>query len=259
MEASEWTRSKLTKFAGFMGRYPLIMAAIQCKWKPVPSFYWDMTPGPGLIYDGPDRIEGSPLIALEAFKRQSLLKVNCLFTEYEPDYAAQLTQIMAEKYSAWTDAERQRIKYSVQCIDHREILYGLRHEQMNNCSGYGLLYWDGLGENVYPADGFNPWLNRHSYHDLLLMASGTAPKRAGRERLDILLKTPRKRLAISYPVGDWEWIFGLGTNWTELPAKLSKKHELEFHSSDSKMGKHIIDLVSTTKAEREQRDQGRLW
>jgi hypothetical protein len=241
-----------------MLRYPPIAEAIQRLYRLKRWFYWDMTPGPGLIHTKTDPLEGSPLIALEAFRKQAGLKVNCLFTEYDADYADQLIQVLAQRYRGWTEAERLRVNYRVECIDHLKILGALRHQQMTDCSAYGLLYWDGLGENIYPAQMLNRWLAKHYYHDLLLMASGTAQKRAGRDRLDILLKTPRL-ISVSNPVSAFEWIFGLGTNWGELPKKLSKQNHLQFHSTDSKEGKRIIDIVSTTRAQREQRDQGWLW
>jgi hypothetical protein len=259
LTASEWTALKQDNFRSYLRAYSAIAAAIQRKatWRTPPWFYFELTVGSGLIDNGSDVIKGSPLIALEAFREQSDFRVDCLFVEINPSYAAELTAAVEAEYARWPIVDQQRIQYEIKCLDHRKILRTVD----NYRNAIGLLYWDGLGGDIFPAAELFQWLTDNPRHDLLVMASGTAQKRMGlgRPRLDALLTSmpTDATMWLTKPYGPWQWVFAMVSRWPALGKKLSGPFKL--HDAKSDLGKEILDTLATTKQERKQRDQPELW
>lgn len=263
LKASEWTTTgKQPSFKAYLSAYSCIINKMQHKpenqwmgrW-----LYFELTAGSGLIdCNGEEPIAGSPLIALRAFRAERGLEIHCLFVEWNPAYFQELKRVVEDEYSSWTDEERQRVTYQIQCRDHREVL----RELMYRCRyKMALVYWDGLGGDVYPTQELRQWLERNGRHDLLIMASGTAQKRMGRPRLDQLLEMRPAgcKVCLTRINDKWEWIFALMTRWPPLGNKLTGKDSLRFYDVDSATGKDILDTLGTTKKERETRHQPELW
>ena len=254
--ASAWTPQKQEIFGHFLRAYTSIAAAIQSKqgngwvkrW-----FYGELTAGSGLITNGDQLIHGSPLIALNTFANQTGFKVDCLFIEHNANYAFELNRCTASQYARFTPEQRSRLKYGLNCVDHRSVLANYR-SAINGCGPMGLLYWDGLGGDKYPTEDLREWLQFHRRHDLLVMASGTAQKRMGRIRLDEMLRNSPRPVWLTVPTGPWQWIFAFVTGWKELPAKLSRQG-FQLYRSDSLQGLRILDKLGTTCEERKERDQ----
>jgi hypothetical protein len=192
---------------------------------------------------------------MEAFREQPLFRVNCLFVEFNPSYTAELTAAIDAEYGGWPLVDQQRIHYEIKCLDHREIL--LARQTYSNAMG--LLYWDGLGGDIFPSAELRQWLTDNTRHDLLVMASATAQKRVGRPRIDALLASmpPELTVWLTSPCGPWHWIFAMASRWTPLGKKLSGPFKLR--DAKSLLGKQILDALATTSGEREQRDQLNLW
>jgi hypothetical protein len=257
LAASDWTALKQENFRSYLRGYSAIAAAIQRKtsWRTPPWFYFELTAGSGLIDNGNHVIKGSPLIALEAFREQPDFRVNCLFVEYNVNYASELNAAIIAEYAGWPLVDRQRIKYEIKCLDHRDILRTVNTYH----NAIGLLYWDGLGGDIFPADELRQWLTNNARHDLLVMASGTAQKRMGRPRLDALLASmPSESVVwLTSPCGPWQWVFALVSRWIPLGKKMSGPFKL--HDATSETGRQILYTLATTKEERAVREQPELW
>jgi hypothetical protein len=100
LEASNWTALKQENFRSYPRAYSAIAAAIQRKarWQTPPWFYFELTAGSGLIDNGNQVIKGSPLLALEAFREQPDFRVDCLFVEFNSNYAAELNAAIVAEY-----------------------------------------------------------------------------------------------------------------------------------------------------------------
>jgi hypothetical protein len=257
LTASEWTALKQDNFRSYLRAYSAIAAAIQRKatWRTPPWFYFELTAGSGLIDDGNTVIKGSPLIALEAFREQSDFRVDCLFVELNANYTAELNAAIVAEYAGWPLTDRQRIKYEIKCLDHREILRTVDIYR----NAIGLLYWDGLGGDIFPTAELRQWLTDNVRHDLLVMASGTAQKRMGRPRLDALLASMPSGSVVwlTSPCGPWQWVFALVSRWTLLGKKMSGPFKLRDATSET--GEQILDTLATTREERALREQPELW
>jgi hypothetical protein len=256
--ASAWTLQKQKLFGEFLAGYTSIAAAIQRKWGWVKRwFYFELTAGSALINDNDQVIQGSPLIALNIFANRPTFAIDCLFVEHDIGYVSELDRCTASQYARFTPEQQSRLKYSVNCVDHRSVLANYR-SAINGCGPMGLLYWDGLGGDIYPTEELREWLQFHRRHDLLVMASGTAQKRMGRPRLDEILRRSPRPVWLTAPTGPWQWIFAFVTGWEELPKKLSSKGFL-LYPSDSPQGRRILDQLGTTYQERIEREQPSLW
>lgn len=253
LHASEWTLLKQQAFADYIGVYAPIAAAIQRKHAWVHRwFYFELTAGSGAIQNGSGVIEGSPLLALQAFRQQPGFRVDCLFLEHIHGYADELARAVAALRDEWTEDDRARIRCEIHPYDHRDVLTQTERVQ-RGCGQMGLLYWDGLGRDLYPSHELRDWLNRNTRHDLLVMASGTAPKRMGRTRLDHMLLTAPRATWVSEPHGDWQWVFALATNWKPLAARFSAAG-LPLWSVASPRGLANLDKLGLTRGERSRRD-----
>lgn len=244
LNASPWTAIKQNIYAEGLRVYVAIANAIQKRhywagrW-----FYFDLTSGSGLINNGgAEPLEGSPLISLREFQAKGGFEVDCLFCEQDQARAAELDSILQGLSSQWSEHEPKRIHYKVEACDHGDLF-----KRLNIHNNYGLLYWDGMGGDIFPTGALSDWLKQHRFHDLLVMASGTAPKRRGTPRLDQLLKTvPRKYMWLSEPNGRWEWIFALFSNWSRV--EQTGRGRLIRH--DSYHGQEILNKLATTAEER---------
>jgi hypothetical protein len=254
--ASEWTELKQENFRSYMRAYSAIAAAIQRKatWQTPPWLYFELTAGSGLIDNGNVVIKGSPLIAMEAFREQPGFRVNCLFVESNSSYAMELTASVTAECAGWPLVDQRRIQYEIKCLDHREILRTVQTYR----NAMGLLYWDGLGGDIFPAAELRQWLIDNPRHDLLVMASGTAQKRMGRARLDALLASmlPDSTVWLTSPCGPWQSVFAMVSRWTALGKKLTGPFKL--HDANSPTGKEILDTLATTSRERRRRERRRI-
>lgn len=192
---------------------------------------------------------------MKAFREQPDFRVSCLFVEYNHSYAAELNAAISAERAEWPLADQQRINYEIKCLDHREILRTIDAHR----DAIGLLYWDGLGGDIFPADELRQWLTDNPRHDLLVMASGTAQKRMARPRLDALLASmPSGSIVwLTSPCGPWQWVFALVSRWIPLGQKMSGPFKLR--DATSEIGKQILDTLATTKEERALREQLDLW
>lgn len=243
--ASEWTPTKQEVLKLDLGGvYAPIAEAIQCRHSYVKDwFYADLTTGfPYSLWDG-QRIEGSFLIALNSFQLRHRLKAHCVFIERDPVRIASLDAMLDHVHR-----DRNRIGCDILETDHRLFLD--MQKLPDNCGPHGLLYWDGLGEDIFPAAELSRWLRKFTMHDLFVMISGTAPKRSGRERVDYLLgMMPKDRfLYLSKPQTKWHWIFALITGWQPLCRKFAD-YGLPLYRSDSREGKDILRGEAMTKVE----------
>lgn len=257
LRASEWTARKEEAFDAYITIYARIAAAIQAKhswagrW-----FYFELTAGSGLIDGDAGTIEGSPLLALRAFRRAGL-KVDCLFLEHNSAYEEELRRSVEALRSEWTEQECANVYCEIHPNDHRDVLL----ESERQYGRMGLIYWDGLGQDVYPSLELSSWLRRNPKHDLILMGSGTAPKRMGRARLDrAILTVPRETTWLSDTNGQWQWVFALATDWAPLAARLSTaKNGQPMFAATSPEGRAILDKIGLTRGERSvNRNQLRL-
>jgi hypothetical protein len=255
IKASEWTESKQESFLRYLQTYTAIAAAIQKKYNPWanPWDYIDLTAGTGFIQNGDHLIDGSALIALKTFRTQQSFTVKCSFIERDPSHYYLLVKALDAEKSHWSG--REKVSYTVFREDHRNMLVN----SIGRNRSMGLIYWDGLGEDVYPAKELAIFLNHNRRHDLLIMGSGTAPKRAGRTRLPrMLLTMPRNELWLSEPYTKWQWIFAFLTTWGELPNKISKS-SITLHRWDSKTGKKILRILASTTEDFERSGQLNLF
>ncbi len=255
MNASDWTPQKENAFREYLIVMATIVRAIEIKhgWD---WFYFDMTSGPGQIKNGDRLIKGSPLIALEVFNNTPGLQVGCLFTELDKDNSNQLSYNISCAQAEWSMEDHARIRVRAGCKDHKDILLGPRIDYK-----IGMLYWDGRGEHVYPAFEINYWLKRHPMHDVLAMASGTAPKRRGdTTRLDqLLLTVPKGRdVWLSDTHTKWQWIFALVTGWPHLARQISAAG-IPLYKADSPRGKQILRRLRLTKQELKDYEQPFLF
>ena len=147
------------------------------------------------------------------------------------------------------------VRWEAHCLDSREILSHPRPQR--ECGDYGLIYWDGLARDEYPGQQIAAWLRRPDNwaHDVLGMASATAPKRMGRERLDSLLTTAamngrrRRHGYVSDTHNAWGWTFSFVTGWPPLAERLGSP-EMQLHEFTSLRGQEILLELATTKKER---------
>jgi hypothetical protein len=258
LPTSDWTPLKEEAFRHDLEAYSAIVWMIQRKyptWGPL--FYLDLTAGTGWLQADSVLIKGGPLIALDVFQRTPRLAVQCLFVEQNPVYAQTLSTAIQEQIKDWSAIDRSRIRFEVKETDHRAIL---RDQTLAPHGSLGLLYWDGLGADIYPSLLLRHWLIEHPRHDLLIMGSGTAQKRTGRPRFDrMLLTVPRDHVWISEPNGSWGWIFAIGSNWEPLPKKFSDAG-IKLYSAFSEAGKAIRDTLGLTKSQRRtNHNQISLW
>jgi hypothetical protein len=245
---SDWTPHKEEFFRRASEAYAATVAMIQRKypsWGPL--FDFDLTAGTGWLQANGGVIKGSPLIALEVFRKTPRLAVQCLFVEQNPAYAQTLSTAIQEQIKNWSVIDRSRIKVELKAVDHRSIL---RDFALAPHGSLGLLYWDGLGADIYPSLLLRYWLTEHPKHDLLIMGSATAQKRTSRPRFDrMLLTVPRDHVWVSEPNGSWGWIFAIGTNWEPLPKKFSDAG-IKLYPAFSEAGKAIRDTLGLTKSQR---------
>jgi hypothetical protein len=246
--ASDWTPRKQEAFRRMITIYARIARAIQLKHRAGRWFYFEPTAGSGDLLFGDDVIAGSPLIAAEAFN-MAKLEVDCLFVECDEDRCVSLRTAVQR-----VAPTNEQVRWEVHCCDSREILNHPRPQR--ECGDYGLIYWDGLARDEYPAEQVAAWLRRNWAHDVLGMASATAPKRMGRERLDSLLTTAtmsagRRRYGyVSDTHHAWGWMFSLVTGWPVLAGRLSSP-EMQLHDFVSVRGREILLELGTTKRERQ--------
>lgn len=261
LRVSEWTPVKQRAFTHGISVYAAIAAAIQAnngwvrRW-----FYMEPTAGSGELDSDEGVIDGSPLIALKAFRAQPNLEIDCLLIEHDPGRAACLRETVRELRASWNEDEHNRVRCEVHEIDSRDVL-SRRSRVGLDCGPMGLVYWDGLGSDVYPTSELSGYLKCNRKHDLLVMASANAPKRAGigRERLDEMIRSvPRRHVYLSDTNGQWEWTFALATNWEPLAGKLFRRG-IHFHSIESPIGREILDKIGTTAGERKRRDRPTLF
>jgi hypothetical protein len=262
LEVSDWTPAKQTRFARFISGYTNIAAAMQRKYEWPPWLYVDLTAGSGRLNHGDSIIEGSPLLALRAFANHPTFQVCCLLIERHAGRYAELHEAVSTLRQSWPEDVQQRIAIACGCTDNTVFLRRLdaRFPSFNSASN-GLLYWDGLGQDACPIVELNSWMYAHRKHDLLVMASGCAPKRAGlgRARLDgILKRTIRPNLWIAKPETAWQWTFALMSEWPPLGNKLSNGH-MRFACCSSPEGKAFLDVIGTTNGERHERENPALF
>jgi hypothetical protein len=251
LDASKWTPDKQARYERFLRGYAAIAEAIQRKYRlKFPWLYADLTAGSGrLAWDG-DVIQGSPLIALRTFASRPTLRVRLHFVERDADRMIELRDAVAELVAPWTVEMRFRITYEFFAVDNAQWF----DQAQSEWSQYGLLYWDGLGQDVCPMDSLNQWMRLHRLQDLLVMASGCAPKRVpagmGRERLDVVIqRTIRRHLWIAKPETAWQWTFALMSNYEPLGRNLSNG-DLRFADYRSREGEQFLSEIGTTRAER---------
>jgi hypothetical protein len=255
LKASDWTQRKQDNFAQFLRAYAAIAGAIQRKYRNGRLAYVELTAGPGIIDDRGYEIRGSPIIALDTFRNEVDFLVDCVFVEQDRSRFNILTNVVDRERSSWSAEDRSRIHVSLECSDNKSVL----SRGLPLSGPYGLIYWDGLGRDTYPSIEAREWLEAHSMHDLLLMASGTAPKRKGCPRLDRMLHTVPRRVWISDTNGPWQWVFALATSWSQLAEKLSSYCSIKLYPSTSIRGAKILDHVGSTYVERQKRQQPELW
>jgi three-Cys-motif partner protein len=254
LPASEWTPTKQQRFERLMKTWTAIAAAIQRKWSTGPWLYVDLTAGSGRLRDGERLIDGSPLIALRAFMAQPQFAVECVFIER---HRGRFLELLAAIDSLSPDAyQRQRISCGLFNKDHVDVLSDDLQGSHRLSGQFGLAYWDGFGQDECPMPALNAWMAMQGRIDLVLMASGCAPKRAGlgRDRLDrVLHRTIHPHRWVARPETAWQWTFALMSNWPPLGNKLSNA-ALRFAPFTSKEGSAILDSIGTTVVERQCRD-----
>jgi hypothetical protein len=260
LQASDWTPKKQYAFRQFLTVYTAIAAVIQRRhstWAGSRWTYIELTAGPGIINDKGSNLRCSPLIALDVFRAHLSFEVDCYFIEHDTSRFTTLSSIIKEEMASWDQKQKSRIHVKEECCDSKLVLS--RALALVLRGKFGLLYWDGLGRDTYPSIELSGWLTAYPKHDLLVMASGTAPKRKGCPRLDRMLLTVPRKVWLSDTIGPWQWVFALATAWDVLAGKLSGFSSIKLHASTSEKGREILDQLGSTQAERDVRDQGGLW
>lgn len=211
-----------------------------------PYLFMDLNGGPGRLRDDDGRVfDGSPLIA-----------ANALFSRGIPHCTVHFENDLAACANLVTAMPRDAFPFST--VVPGQFQDGARiwlDDNRPHAYRYGLVYSDPINTTI-PVAEFNLFAEHSPRVDLLAyVAANSQYKRRGDRIAGDIASVDKKHALIRELATAHEFTFVLFSNWPDLPAW----HKRGFYRVDSREGQKILHMASTTREERRELVEVKLW